>query len=700
MSADLFALRDFVERSFLAFDIPYQYLFGEVMEAEVPPTYQPLFGGQSSLKLSFSDVAILDPSIERVTHGALVLDALGRLLEGDRNTFGLAVVARRIDFGAGIPEFKDRLSVLNAKVISTVATIVHRPIVRLEFQLRAVTAAGLRSQSVPVFYDVETDRILDGSRYATIRVHDVEEIPSGHDVVGLRIPPAETLAAAARAAVNHLQRLLPPLPPGRDGEPPVVDLRLARMLILHDPRAGVQITYKERSTQREFALSFPTGEDPGHIAPPFCPQCGRIKTHYYISHRTGRLICTDCSLLCVGCWDAYALAGKNCALCNKRRYCPACLRECDGCAIAICPDHATACAETGRVRCPNCPPPEREPPEEEEKKEEEAPPERVAPAALAAAPLPPLTEDVFAEAAAPPSPSDDLAGSSRPAGAAVDDDEEDIFVGTDWPEPADATPAEAAPDDDPFWSTPGAAASPAADDADIFGELPPEPAGDAPPEPAEEAAWPDDENASREQAELPPARVERAARRPARPERFEPVEDADDIAVPKPFVSEPAERENRRREAPELELALDDATDDGCEAETASSPFQTCTCHGYRRNVDSLRMDFLSGRYYCPEEVALCSNCGQASALDFLDGDPPLCFYCANRMPLNLDPEGEEIFRREVQPVIPFKYRLSSCRIARSPHHLAFYIKPLVGREIILYWDRWTDTLLDDDQFA
>ena len=75
-----------------------------------------------------------------------------------------------------------------------------------------------------------------------------------------------------------------------------------------------------------------------------------------------------------------------------------------------------------------------------------------------------------------------------------------------------------------------------------------------------------------------------------------------------------------------------------------------------------------------------CGNCGQASALDFLEGDPPLCFYCSNRRPLNLDPEGEENFRREVQPVVPFKYRLSSCRIARSPHHLAFYIKPLLLR--------------------
>jgi len=124
-----------------------------------------------------------------------------------------------------------------------------------------------------------------------------------------------------------------------------------------------------------------------------------------------------------------------------------------------------------------------------------------------------------------------------------------------------------------------------------------------------------------------------------------------------------------------------------------------CACHGMMRDIGALRMDFLSGRYFCPDQLEPCGSCGQATALDFLEGDPPLCFYCSNRMPLNLDPEAEEIFRREVQPVMPIKYRLSSCRVARSPHHLAYYIKPLVGKEIILYWDRWTDTLLDDDQF-
>jgi hypothetical protein len=720
MSADLFALRDFVERGFMAFDIPYHYLFGEVMEAEIPPTYQPLFGGQPTLKLCFSDVAILDPTIERVTHGALVLDALDRLLEGDRNTVGLALIARRIDFGSGVPEFKDRLSVLNAKVTSTAATIVHRPIIRLEFRLRAITAGGIRSQSVPVFYDVETDRVLDGSRYATMRVHDVEEITSGHDVIGLRTPPPETLAAAAKAAITHIRRSLPPLEPGRDGEPAKVDLRLVRMLVLHDPRAGTQITYKERSTQREFTLSFAVSEDPSRIAPPMCPQCGRIKTHYYISHRTGRLICTDCSLLCVGCWDAYALAGTNCELCNKRRYCPACLHECEKCATPICPDHAQTAAGSGRVYCPACAP--------EEEPEPAAPPDTPPPTPVpdeppapsaSAAPSPDLTEDVFA-AAPPESPSGDAFPDAAFVGAGADDGEDDIFVAAAGTEPTSAA-VDGEADDDPFWSTPGPVDSPAADDEDIFGGIAPDLDRETAPHPSPEepadASWEDDGTALFEDERPPaadaippgaypemedPGEYElaepdfEAAEATADPEDPWPEQDEPRYEVPLESVApEPLGDDSADDEVPELDL-MEDQQDQ----EAGSSQFADCACHGYRRDIDNLRMDFLSGRYYCPEEVEPCSNCGQATALDFLEGDPPLCFYCSNRMPLNLDPEGEEIFRREVQPVVPFKYRLSSCRIARSPHHLAFYIKPLVGREIILYWDRWTDTLLDDDQFA
>ena len=80
MTSNLFMLRDFVERGFAAFEIPYHYTSGEVMEAEFPPSYQPLFGGVKTMKLCFSDAQLDDPSIHRVSYGALVLDALGRLV--------------------------------------------------------------------------------------------------------------------------------------------------------------------------------------------------------------------------------------------------------------------------------------------------------------------------------------------------------------------------------------------------------------------------------------------------------------------------------------------------------------------------------------------------------------------------------------------------------------------------------------------
>ena len=88
----------------------------------------------------------------------------------------------------------------------------------------------------------------------------------------------------------------------------------------------------------------------------------------------------------------------------------------------------------------------------------------------------------------------------------------------------------------------------------------------------------------------------------------------------------------------------------------------------------------------------------RTAALQF----PVLRTYPPNFKPRELPaPFPETVWlSREIQPILPMKYRIHSCKIARSPHHLAYYIKPLVGKEIILYWDQWTDTLLGDDQFA
>jgi len=682
MSADLCVLRDFVERAFMTFDIPYQYLAGEVLEADIPPTYQPLFGGKKTLHLSFSDVVPPEPGIEQVTHGALVLDALGRMLEGDRNTIGHALIARRIEVGGSLPEYKDRLSVLNAKITGTAATTVYRPTIRIEFRLRSFTRSGIRSQSVPVFYDAERGRILDGPRYAHLKLLDVEELGSGVDTGGLRTPPPATLAAAAQAAAVHLERTLPAMERGPDGEPAEIDARLVRMLVLHDPRPGLHVTFKERSKQKEFTLAFPVGEDSGRITSPFCHHCGRIKTHYYISHRTGKLVCTDCSLLCVGCWDAYSLEGRNCDLCNKRRYCPNCIQECSSCATYVCPDHAEVDKTSGSVYCKGCAP--EEIPSASDSGEP-TPGERPAIEETAAAvtaggdddifgagPEPETDDDIFgsvsgeteAHASAAPAAAT-RAASGAPAETDVSDSEDDIFGGD---APSAVGPA---PDDDIFREEFTPSPAPVAETAeaerdDVFVESPP------PPPPTTD---PDDA--------APEASEPEAVDAPASPEDVGPP--------PEPISPEEAAR------------VLDQPRVGSDSRPTRTRPGKRqvkCACHGVMRDIGALRMDFLSGRYFCPDQLEPCGNCGQATALDFLEGNPPLCFYCSNRMPLNLDPEAEEIFRREVQPVMPIKYRLSSCRVARSPHHLAYYIKPLVGKEVILYWDRWTDTLLDDDQFA
>ena len=759
MTADLFVLRDFVERGFRTFDIAYRYTSGEVMEAEIPPTYQPLFGNQKSLKLCFSDAALIDPSIERVAHGALVLDALGRLLEGNRNTIGHALIARKISFPDSPPSYKDRLHVLNARVTHTASTLVYRPIIRLEFRVRVIGQADIRSQNVPVFYDLETGRVLDGSRYADLNLLDVEETNLGHENVGLKTPPGDVLSSAAEAAASHLKRQLTGLEPGPEGEHPVVGLHLTRMLVLHDPRAGLLIRFKERSTRQEFSLAFSVGEDQNRIAAPFCPQCGRIKTHYYISHQTGQLICTDCSLLCVGCWDAYSLEGRNCDLCEKRRYCPRCLRECGTCAMLGCPDHTREDPKTGRVYCVDC----ASPAEEHATDISDIPdiPEKDAPLLDVVVPpattnRPPSAKLIGSSATTDPSAS--TAGSATPTkpttprqfGHAGHEDNreppalrssrasrppdhlqngknEDIFDTT--ADVGGATPLESSPptanvpedgpagdgDDDLFALDDDMALAPPSvgnhveDEDDIFAL-----SNDrAPTEPdtghrtfdavfledsSNEELFHDDPDDNNPDDNDPDDEGDSTG--------FEPASGSGDLHIPLSGTDKEDERE--RADATTLDVDVLDE-EDGLIAnapdttqtdDPAGEPSRTvqCACHGQPAPVTDLRMDFLSGRYYCPEQVQPCDNCGQATALDFLDGDPPLCFYCSNRMPLNLDPEGEEIFRREIQPLLSFKYRLASCQIARSPHHLAFYIKPLVGREVILYWDRWTDALLDDDQ--
>ena len=645
MTSNLFMLRDFVERGFAAFEIPYYYLSGEVMEAEIPPAYQPLFGGVKTMKLCFSDAPLDDPSIQRVSYGTLVLDALGRLLEGDRNTVGHALIARDIGPVEGVPDHKDRLNVLNAKVIRSIATRVYRPILRLEFSMRIITQSGIHSQNVPVFYDLESERIEDGARFRNFQLQDVEDISASEDTFDLKTPPQDALARAAHAAVSHLQRSFPALGKESEGAPAVVDLQLARLLVLHDPRAGALITFTERSTKRESNIAFPVAEDPSRIAAPFCAHCGRIKTHFYISHRTGKLICTDCSLLCVGCWDAYSLQADNCDICTKRRYCPSCLAACARCGTLVCPDHRERQETTGQVHCEDC----ASRPLEEATEEKAQKVEPVVPAWENHAPREePDTRDIFTGPGGEDRDSiKDISGdgdATAPLNIDLEALEEDIF--------SDG-PSVHAPEMDPetFEST------------DAFEEAEP---------------WEDD-------AEIPGEET-------ASVEEFPMEMDGDPEAI--------TESESSGEEEESLSGGEAEPDEEEIPIQVAGHKVVKCACHGQPKPTEDLRIDFLSGQYYCPDQVEPCNLCEQATALDFLDGDPPLCFYCSNRISMSLDPEADEIFRREIQTILPMKYRIHSCKIARSPHHLAYYIKPLVGKEIILYWDQWTDTLLGDDQFA
>ncbi len=657
MTSNLFMLRDFVERGFTAFEIPYYYTSGEVMEAEIPPGYQPLFGGVKTMKLCFSDAPFDDPSIQRVSYGTLVLDALGRLLEGDQNTVGHALIARDIGPIEGVPEHKDRLNVLNAKVIRSTATRVYRPIIRLEFSMRVISQSGIHSQNVPMFFDLESERVEDGARFRNFQLQDVEEISASEDTFVLKTPPQDALARAANAAVTHLQRSYPALEGESGDTPTVVDLQLARLLVLHDPRAGALITFTERSTKREFKIAFPVAEDPSRIAAPFCAHCGRIKTHYYISHSTGELICTDCSLLCVGCWDAYSLQEQNCDTCTKRRYCPSCLTACVGCGILVCPDHRERQEKTGKAHCEECASQiTKEVTEEKEPevetvipaREKEAPAEKPNPTDIFSGPN---DEDGIKEISAD---EDETALPDM----ALDSLEEDIFgESSTAPDPeTEISESTDAVDELEPWD----------EDAEIADEV---------------AAWEKDKLEERSSVEKLPVDI------PVVPVVLEEI----------PLVA--AEPELARAEEPPSGGEADPDEED-YPIQVAGHKVVKCACHGKPKPTEDLRIDFLSGQYYCPDQVEPCSQCEQATALDFLDGEPSLCFYCSNRISMNLDPEAEEIFRREIQTILPMKYRIHSCKIARSPHHLAYYIKPLVGKEIILYWDQWTDTLLGDDQFA
>ena len=672
MTSNLFVLRDFVERGFMAFDIPYHYLSGEVMEAEIPPTLQPLFSQNKTMKLCFNDAPLIDPTIERVGHGALVLDALGRLLEGDRNTVGHALIARNIDLGQGVPEHKDRLHVLNATISNSIITRVYRPIIRLEFRIRAITRNAIRSQSVPVFYDVESSRVMEGGRFANLQLQDVEEIFTSGETIGLKTPPADKLSESAEAAVTYLKRSLPPLEEGPYGGPPEVDIRLVRLLVLHDPRAGALVTFKERSTKREFNIAFPVAEDASRIAIPFCSDCGRIKTHFYISHETGKLICTDCSLLCVGCWNAYSLESKNCDICTKRRYCPSCMSTCEGCGTTVCPDHGKKNEATGMVYCEAC--------------------------------APGLIEEETAEAEPAEADTSDTLETPDTSGdqdwgeilSDSEDDSKETDLHEEMPE-VDQLDSYGEESEDDIFST--GADSPSEDlTADIPEDLTefdtPEPWGEEPSDSCSDSSE-DEEPDAEAPVERSVEEAEETSKEFEIPESELPYPNLEP-GRPDPTAGETTEeRDIQPGEAPAVDTAAGEEYEDAEASKTVK-----CTCHGQPSPPEKLRVDFLSGQYYCPDQVEPCSLCQQATALDFLNGDPPLCFYCSNRNPLNLDPEAEEIFRREIQPILPMKYRFSSCKIARSPHHLAYYIKPLVGREILLYWDQWTNTVLDDNQFT
>lgn len=690
MSADGLFLRDFVERGLLAFEIPYFYTSGETMEVEVPSGLQPLFCGKETLQLGFGED--VDDGCERVAPGAQVLDGITRLLEGDRNTIGQAIVAGTRTDEDLPPETNGRLNVLNAPIIASRPVALYEPIVKIDVRMRSIVNGRVHSQSVPVFYDVRSAAIVDGAPLCNARVQDVDEL-ARYDGGVLTRPSADEFANAAAAAVAHLETHCPRMAPNPGGTPPQVDLSLVRILVLYRPVSALELRLRDRRTKKEFALTFGADpEEPGSIAPVTCSSCRRTKNQFYLSHRTGRLLCTDCSMLCVGCWAAYDLGSRNCELCSKRRYCPECLNECK-CGTPVCPDHAVGDTDDD-VYCPDCLPDE---------------------------PVVDATDGSIDAVA-----DDAETTNDDPFGDDAGDD--DVFG--DAPEPAVAAPSgridpdafDASPAAEPFGDTED-------DGDDIFGDAPDEASDNAPPtaggyvrvgsmreifgsKPSTEQAF--EAARSRRPSEprddvfddAPDDDVFGASVLPgtdddafgaddvfASDDEPSPVAHDGDVGLPPPPDATGFSHEADPDASP-IVASRDDYTAP-LERSTIGHGMIACTCHGSHHRVEDLCVDFLTGQYYCPDEIEPCSECEQPTAYDFLEGKPPRCFYCTNRMPLNLDPEAEEIFRREIQSSLPFKYRrTSNGQVARSPHHLAFYIKPLVGRELIVYWDLWTSTAL------
>ncbi len=682
MSTDGLFLRDFVERGLLAFEIPYFYTSGETMEVEVPNSLQPLFCGKETLQLSFGDDG--DDESERVAPGAQVLDGITRLLEGDRNTIGQAIVAGTRADEELPPETDGRLNVLNAPTVASRPVALYEPIVKVDVRMRSIVNGRVHSQAVPVFYDVRARAIVDGAPLCKARVQDVDEL-ARYDGGVLTRPSADQFASAAAAAVAHLEANCPPMAPNAGGTAPQVDLSLVRILVLYRPVSALELRLRDRRTKKEFALTFGADPDePTRIAPVTCSSCRRTKNQFYLSHRNGDLICTDCSMLCVGCWAAYDLGSRNCELCSKRRYCPDCMSECS-CGTPVCPDHAVSDG-TDDVYCPDCLPDEPAPVAADEPALDE----------------PALDDDVLDE-----EPDVDPVITEAPAPSGRID--LDAFDDT----------ADTAADDDVF-----SAGSDDDDDDDIFGEdSPTTPEPERSPggfvrvgtmrdifgaKPTTEEAF----QAARKRPE-PPAADDFFDDEPG-DDLFDghvlPGEDGDvygnepsatmpahdsDVGLPPPPDATGFTHEADPDAAP---VVADRGDTSAFERPTIGHGMIACTCHGSHHRVEDLRVDFLTGQYYCPDEVEPCSECEQPTAYDFLEGKPARCFYCTNRMPLNLDPEAEEIFRREIQSSLPFKYRrTSNGQVARSPHHLAYYIKPLVGRELIVYWDLWTSTALLDE---
>lgn len=699
MNAEQFVLRDLIERGLQSFDIPYAYLDGEVMEIDVPTAHQPLFNNAKTVRLGFGDESKAT-DVEPVRYGALVLDTLKRLLEGDRHSIGHALVAQRLEELEQLPEYKERLNVLNAPVISCEHTVIYRPIVRFDFRMRIIGDA-IHSQPVPVYYDLQTQRVLDGGKHAGLPLQDIEE--AGATGVFPEPRPLE-LSGAAKAAVAHIRRHIPELEITADGTPAEISLSLMRVLVLYTPHHGIEMLLRDRRTKREFVHRFATGEDSTRIAPVFCGSCSRIKTHYYMSHRTGELMCTDCGLLCVGCWDAYHLDSPNCDACTKRRYCTHCITSCS-CGTMVCPDHQKAAAD-GIVYCQECeaeapvmpepatPEPEVDATDTEAKTEpattadagDETSGETSSDAANhgidSSADAP--GDDPFGAGPDPLTDDDDF-GRALDAELAsaydedqLDDDEwfssGDSSDTTETPNPAAAeTPT--APTPDPFFD------EPATDD--VFGGT---------TDTVDPNAMADDPfGAPLEEEEPPVAAVHDG---PGSSDLF-----SNDDLPPPPDATGFVHEDESALTQPQIHDETPHTHDSARAPHRSGGAHQlACSCHGQPRAITDLHVDFLTGQYYCPDYVQPCPECAQPTAIDFLEGNPAVCFYCANKMPLNLDPEGEDVFRREVQPLLPFKYRVTKgTQIARSPHHLAYYIKPIMGKALIVYWDQWTSTVIGDE---